>query len=291
VQFLRRLNELVHDRVPGAITLAEESTAWPIGLAPDGAGRARLLLQVEHGVDARHAGVHGRMTPCTAAITHELTFGLIYAFSENFVLPLSHDEVVHGRARWSTRCRATRGRSAPTCAPTTPSCSPTRARSCCSWATRSPNGSSGTTTRASTGTCSRIRAQGIQLLVKDLNRLYRTTPALSEGDHHPEGFLWIESNDYQNSVVSFVRRARNPDDFVVVVCNFTPIARPDYRIGVPATPGYREVLNSDSQSLRRSDVGNHGYVQTERIAAHASRPRSASSCRARGLVLHPAPGP
>jgi 1,4-alpha-glucan branching enzyme len=109
---------------------------------------------------------------------------------------------------------------------------------------------------------------GVQRLIRDLNRHYREQKALNEGDHHDKGFHWIEANDWQQSVVSFIRRARNPEDFVVVICNFTPMVRQDYRIGVPQVAGYRELVNSDSEHYGGSNVGNGGFLATEEVASH-----------------------
>jgi 1,4-alpha-glucan branching enzyme len=291
VQFLRRLNELVHDRVPGAITIAEESTAWPMVSRPTVQGGLGFSYKWNMGwmhdtlVYMAHDPVHRRHHH------NELSFGLIYAFSENFVLPLSHDEVVHGKGSLVNKM------------PGDPWQKHANLRAyltfmfghpgkkllfmgdeIAQWAEWNHDKSLDWHLLADPA------HQGMQLLVKDLNRLYRATPALSEGDHHQEGFLWIESNDHQNSVVSFLRRARNPDDFVVVVCNFTPVVRAGYRIGVPAAPRYREVLNSDSRLYGGSDVGNGGTVQTEPVPAHGfATSISLVLPPLSGLVLQPVP--
>jgi len=133
--------------------------------------------------------------------------------------------------------------------------------------------------------------QGLQRLVRDLDHLYRNSAELNDGDHHDKGFLWIAADDSANSVVSFLRRARNPDDFVVVACNFTPMPRHDYRIGVPQAKGYRELINSDAQLYGGSNIGNAGYVEVEPIPPHGF------PCSIRltvpplaGLILQPAAG-
>jgi len=109
--------------------------------------------------------------------------------------------------------------------------------------------------------------------VRDLNRLYRATPALHERDFEPEGFEWIDGNDRQQSVLSFIRRARDGADFVIVVCNFTPVPRHGYRIGVPAPGPYRELLNSDAGVYGGSGLGNRGRVVAENVPCHG-RPHS-----------------
>ena len=104
--------------------------------------------------------------------------------------------------------------------------------------------------------------------MRDLNRLYRSEPALHELDVSPEGFSWIDCNDHEHSVISFVRRASDPDDFIVFVVNFTPVVRQGYRIGVPAAGHYLEVLNTDAEVYGGSNVGNEGGVDTEDIPTH-----------------------
>jgi 1,4-alpha-glucan branching enzyme len=109
---------------------------------------------------------------------------------------------------------------------------------------------------------------GLQQLVKDLNRLYTSTPALYEVDFDPAGFEWIDCTDAEQSVISFLRRGKDPAAFVVMVCNFTPVVRRDYRIGVPAPGFYRECLNSDADSYGGSGVGNGGGVMAEPVETH-----------------------
>jgi 1,4-alpha-glucan branching enzyme len=121
---------------------------------------------------------------------------------------------------------------------------------------------------------------GLKRLVRDLNTLYRAEPSLHEVDIEPAGFEWIECNDSDNSVVSFIRRARNPRDFVVVVVNFTPVERPAYRVGVPERGPYREIINTDADIYGGSNIGNLGGVQADDTPAHG-RPHSLS------LVLPP----
>jgi 1,4-alpha-glucan branching enzyme len=110
--------------------------------------------------------------------------------------------------------------------------------------------------------------EGLQQLVKDLNRLYRTEPSLHALDVRPEGFAWIDCNDLENSVVSFLRRSADPADFTVFVLNFTPVVRPFYRLGVPEAGHYLELLNTDADVYGGSNVGNQGGVDAEDIQAH-----------------------
>jgi 1,4-alpha-glucan branching enzyme len=110
--------------------------------------------------------------------------------------------------------------------------------------------------------------QGLQQLVRDLNRVYRSEPSLHEVDVRHEGFSWIDCNDHESSVVSFVRRSNNPADFTVFVLNFTPVIRPIYRLGVPEAGHYRELINTDAGVYGGSNVGNLGGIDTEDIPTH-----------------------
>jgi 1,4-alpha-glucan branching enzyme len=200
---------------------------------------------------------------------NQLSFGLLYAFSENFVLPISHDEVVHGKGSLLNKMPGDTWQKFA------------NLRAYLTFMFGHP-GKKLLFMGAEIGQwdewnhnksldwhlLEHAPHEGVQRLIRDLNRLYRDLPALNEGDHHDKGFVWIEANDWQNSAVSFVRRARNPEDFVVVACNFTPVPRKDYRIGVPGTPGYREAINSDSEFYGGSNIGNGGFVATEPVPAH-----------------------
>jgi 1,4-alpha-glucan branching enzyme len=115
----------------------------------------------------------------------------------------------------------------------------------------------------------------LQVLVKELNRFYRSQPALHEVDFHHNGFEWIDFHDVEGSVIAFIRRAEDPADYLVFVCNFTPVAREGYRIGVPDSGFYEEVFNTDAEMFGGSNVGSGGLVSTEEIANHG-RPYSVS---------------
>ena len=110
--------------------------------------------------------------------------------------------------------------------------------------------------------------RGLQQLVSDLNRLYRSEPSLHQIDVRPEGFAWIDCNDHEGSVVSFVRRSDDPSDFTVFILNFTPVVRQPYRLGVPEAGHYREVINTDAEVYAGSNAGNQGGVDTEDIPTH-----------------------
>jgi len=159
------------------------------------------------------------------------------------------------------------GRDAP--ARSTPSCTSTRARSCCSWAAefgqwREWNHDESLDWHL----VPEPIHGGLQRFVGDLNRLYASEPALHEVDFLASGFEWIDCNDHESSVISLIRRAKDPRDWIVAVLNWTPIVRPGYRIGVPEPGFYEELINSDAWPYAGSNVGNQGGVRTEPVPAH-----------------------
>jgi 1,4-alpha-glucan branching enzyme len=182
VDFLRQLNTVTHEQHPGSLMIAEESTAWPQVSRPTYLGGLGFSMKWNMG------WMHDTLSymekdPIYRHYHHDLlTFGLLYAFTENFVLPFSHDEVVHGKRRCSTRCPGTPGRSSPRCGCSTPSCSPTRARSCCSRAASSARAGVELRRRGGWDLLERPQHQGIKQIVADLNHLYHDLPALHEVD-------------------------------------------------------------------------------------------------------------
>jgi 1,4-alpha-glucan branching enzyme len=269
VQFLRRLNEVIRSRAPGALTVAEESTAWPMVSRPTEQGG--LGFSYKWNMGWMHDTLeYIRQEPIHRAFHHnQLTFGLIYAFSENFVLPLSHDEVVHGKGSLINKMPGDVWQKFA------------NLRAYFTFMYSHPGkkllfmGDE----FAQWGEWNHDKSldwhllddpahAGVKRLISDLNRTYRSVPALHEGDHHPAGFAWIDANDASQSVLSFLRRGRDPQDFVLAVQNFTPVVRQGYRLGVPDAPGFRELINSDSETYGGSNVGNAGFVATEPIPAH-----------------------
>ncbi len=267
VAFLRRMNELVHAR--GAVTIAEESTAWPQVSAPIYSGGLGFSYKWNMGWMNDSLAFFKEDPVNRSYHQDKLTFGLLYAFNENFILPLSHDEVVHGKG--SLKGRMPGG----------------------DWQAFANlrlyytfmYGHPGKKLLFMGGELAQEREwnhstsldwhlldlplhAGVQQLVRDLNRLYRTTPALYEIDFDAGGFEWIDCSDNHQGVISFLRRGKNPQDLVVVVCNLTPMVRHNYRIGVPAPGRYRERLNSDAKAYGGSGVGNLGAVVSEQIRAH-----------------------
>ena len=200
----------------------------------------------------------------------ELTFRSVYAFSENFVLPLSHDEVVHGKGSLLTKMPGDDWqRFANLRLLCTATSSPSRARSSSSWAASSRNGASGSTTASSTGPCwASPPHDGVLALVADLNRLHRTEPALHELDSDPRGFAWTQPERRpMPACLSFLRQSA-AGDLVLVVCNFTPVVRDNVLAGVPVGGYWRELLNSDAVEYGGSGVGNLGGVASHPLPNH-----------------------
>jgi 1,4-alpha-glucan branching enzyme len=273
VRFLREMNTEVYAADPGAVTVAEESTAWPRVSHPVHLGGLGFGYKWNMGWMHDTLDYMSR-DPIHRRYHHDrLTFGLLYAFSENFILPLSHDEVVHGKRsilgrmpgdRWQRFANLRAYYGFMWCHP-------------------------GKKLLFMGGEFGQEKEwahehsldwhlladplhRSVQDLVRDLNRLYRDTPALHQRDASPDGFSWVDANDADNSVLSFLRFA--PDQpAVLVVCNFTPVVRRDYRVGVPAGGYWRERLNTDAAGYGGSNVGNAGGVVSEGTSCH-NRPFS-----------------
>jgi 1,4-alpha-glucan branching enzyme len=266
IGFLKHLNEVLHTQHPGALTIAEESTSWPAVSRPVYLGGLGFDLKWNMGwmndtlrfmeYDPIHRKYHH----------NELTFSMIYAFTENFILPLSHDEVVHGKRSLIEKMPGDDWQKFANL----------RLLFGYMWAhpgkkllfmgselaMRDEFWEDGSVDWALEGSPAH---RGIQQLMADLNRLHLQEPALHELDFEWAGFEWIEANDAANSVIAFQRRARNQDNAVVVVCNFTPVVRDEYRVGVPRPGYYREILNTDSGYYWGSGAGNGGGVNAEPI--------------------------
>jgi 1,4-alpha-glucan branching enzyme len=199
----------------------------------------------------------------------KLTFGLLYAFSENFILPLSHDEVVHGKGsllgkmpgdRWQKFANL---RAYFAFMYTQPGKKLLFMGG--EFAQESEWDHDASLDWHATGD---LMHAGMQQLVRDLNNLYRYTPALHARDCETEGFAWIDCNDVDGGIISYLRRGAGAEDLAVVVCNFTPVVRRGYRIGVPQSGCYREVLNTDSAHYGGSNVGDVEVIEAEAIPAH-----------------------
>ncbi|WP_018700707.1 1,4-alpha-glucan branching protein GlgB [Amorphus coralli] len=267
--FLREMNTRIYERTPGAQTMAEESTAWPGVSRPVDSGGLGFGYKWNMGwmhdtldymsldpVHRKHH--HGRMT-----------FGIHYGFSENFVLPLSHDEVVHGKGSMIGKMPGDRWQKFANL----------RAYYGFMWT------HPGKKLLFMGGEFGQEREwnhnqsldwhllqdglhSGLQSAVRDLNRLYRSEPALHELDCDPQGFQWIEAGDADNSVFVYMRRARGDARPVVVVCNMTPIVRHDFRIGLPEGGRWRELLNTDAEHYGGSGVSTGDVITAEDVGWH-----------------------
>src|SRR5579859_5786062 len=234
IAFLKRLNEVVHTRQPGALMIAEESTSWPSVSRPTYSGGLGFDLKWNMGW-MNDTLRYFALDPIHRKFHHgELTFSMLYAFNENFILPLSHDEVVHGKRGLLAKMPGDdRHKFAnlrllfgyfyahPGKKLLFMGCEIAQ------WSEWWENAS------LDWHLLQFAPHQGIQLWVGDLNRVLREEAALHELDFDPAGFSWIDVADADASVLAFLRRGRRPEDFLAVVCNFTPIAREDYRLGVP----------------------------------------------------------
>ena len=266
IAFLKHLNEVLHSRHPGALMIAEESTSWPAVSRPTYVGGVGFDLKWNMGW-MNDTLRYFALDPLFRQHHHnELTFSMNYAFQENFVLPLSHDEVVHGKRTllekmpgddWQKFANlrllfgymyAHPGKKLLFMGSEVAERNEFWEESSVDWSLEES-----------------APHRGVQRLMSDLNRLHATERPFFEVDFEWAGFEWIDANDAAASILSFIRRARNPEDYVVVVCNFTPVVRLDYRVGVPGPGFYREILNTDSVYYEGSDVGNAGGVRAEPI--------------------------
>ncbi|MCB0172020.1 MAG: 1,4-alpha-glucan branching protein GlgB [Anaerolineae bacterium] len=269
ISFLRAMNETVHVNFPGVLTVAEESTAWPMVSRPPYMGGLGFSLKWNMG------WMHDTLNYMSKEPIHrkyhhnDLTFSLLYAFNENFILPLSHDEVVHGKGSILNKMAGDEWQKFATL----------RAFYGYMWGHPGKNllfmGSEfaqwqewNFINELEWSALSAPNHQGIQSFIRDINHIYKNEPALYEDDFEYTGFQWIDANDSDNSVFSFIRFAKSSEEFVVIVSNFTPVVRADYRIGVHKSGFYREILNSDSSHYWGGNVGNGGGVETEDIPFH-----------------------
>ena len=274
IDFLKRMNEIIGSERPEAITLAEESTAFPSVSRPTSMGGLGFHFKWNMGWMHDTLG-YMQKEPVHRKYHHnQLTFGMMYAYSENFVLPLSHDEVVHGKGALIAKMPGDAWQQFANL----------RAYYAFMWAYPGKKllfmGGEFAQAREWNHDASldwhlleAERHLGVQKLVRDLNRTYQATAALHEIDFGHSGFRWVAHDDPENSVFSFLRFDET-GDFVLAICNFTPVPRHGYRIGVPQGGNYREILNTDSHWYGGSNMGN-GDLETE---AHASHGYGQSLC-------------
>ena len=257
ISLLRRLNELVYEHHPGAITAAEESTAFPAVSRPTYLGGLGFTFKWNMG------WMHDTLDyvakdPIYRKYHHQkLTFGLMYAFSENFILPISHDEVVHLKHAMLDKLPGDAWQKFANL----------RLYYGFMWTHPGKKLLFMGQDFGQWQEWSEERSLDWHLIdfephrklmrwIADLNRLYKREPSLYELDYDWTGFEWIDANDWEHSVISYIRKAKDPADHLVVICNFTPVAHTGYRVGVPALTTYRELLNSDSEYYFGGNVGN-----------------------------------
>ncbi|MBI4684196.1 MAG: 1,4-alpha-glucan branching protein GlgB [Nitrospirae bacterium] len=271
IDFLKKFNEIVHQYHPGILTIAEESTAWT------GVSRPTYLGGLGFSLKWNMGWMHDMLEYFSKEPVHRryhhnnLTFGLLYAFTENFMLVLSHDEVVHGKSSLLSKMPGD------------------------IWQ-KFANlkllygfmfGHPGKKLLFMGGEFGQWDEwdheysidwhllqyephQKLQKYMKDINRLYLSEPSLYEIDFNYLGFEWIDFHDSEQSTISFLRRAKNSEDILIFVYNFTPVPRYDYRIGVPQSGFYKEILNSDAAVYLGSNIGNSGGVSAEDIPSHGN---------------------
>jgi 1,4-alpha-glucan branching enzyme len=266
VGFLRRLNQEVHAR--GAQTYAEESTAWPAVTRPTESGGLGFTYKWNMGW-MNDTLSYMSEDPINRQYHHDkVTFGPYYAFNENFVLPLSHDEVVHGKRsllgrmpgdEWQKFSNLRSYFAMMFCHP---------GKKLLFMGAEFAQHQEWSHDRSlDWHLLNQPLHSGVQKLVRDLNGIYRRTPALYEVDYQSEGFEWIDWQDRTNSVFSWIRRDKNRG-FVLCVANLTPVVRYDYRVGVPQGGAYREIMNTDSAAYGGSNAGNSGVVVADRQQSH-----------------------
>jgi 1,4-alpha-glucan branching enzyme len=269
VEFLKEMNTVAYGREPGIVTAAEESTAWP------GVSRPTYLGGLGFGFKWNMGWMHDTLDyfqrdPVYRKYHHHtLTFSLMYAFSENFVLPLSHDEVVHGKRSLLDKMPGDRWQKFANL----------RALYAYMWAHPGKkllfmggelaeweewnyDGS------LHWSLLEYAEHHGVQSLVRDLNRVYRSEPALYEVDFDSSGFQWLEPNDAANNVLAFARIDASGERQLVCLLNLSPVPRYGYRVGMPRCCTWREVLNTDATFYGGSGVGNLGAVEAEPLAWH-----------------------
>lgn len=264
ISFLRRMNELAYSQVNGAVTVAEESTAWPMVSRPTSMG----------GLGFGYKWNMGWMNDTLRYISHEpvhrkyhhgmLTFGLLYAFNENFILPISHDEVVHGKGSMLSKMPGDEWQKFA------------NLRAYYGFMYTHPgkkllfmgcefgqdyewNSEEGLRWFL----LDHPMYRGMQNCVRDLNLMYKGNPCMYQQDFDYRGFEWLDHSNADDSVISYIRRGYNYNDFMIVVCNFTPVVRHNYRIGVPEGGDYQEIFNSDDVNYWGSGVKNDDVIHSD----------------------------
>jgi 1,4-alpha-glucan branching enzyme len=268
IDLLRKFNELAH-QVPGAFTAAEESTAWPGVSKPVFLGGLGFTMKWNMGWMHDMLDYFAKEAVHRKYHHHDITFSMLYAFHENFVLPISHDEVVHGKRSLIGKMPGDEWQRFA------------NVRVFLAYMFGHP-GKKLLFMGSEIGQYEEWNYAGsihwdllqydyhrkLQTLARELNRLYRAEPAMHEVDFHWSGFEWVDFHDVDHSIIAFLRRAENPDDFLLFCCNFTPVPHPGYRFGVPAPGYYAEVFNTDAEMFGGSNMGNGSGVSSEPVNSH-----------------------
>lgn len=263
IEFIKELNMMVHEDFPGALTIAEESTAWPMISRPVYLGGLGFSMKWNMGW-MNDTLSYFKQDPVYRRYHHnQLTFGQLYAYSENFVLPFSHDEVVHGKCSLLDKMpgdawqKFANIRLLLTYQMTYPG------KKLNFMGNEFGQGREWAVGQALDWHLLDIQwHQGVRNLMRDLSHLYHQQPALYQLDFAPEGFAWVDCHDADQSVISYQRRAKD-GSYVLVILNFTPVPRDGYRIGVPNSGFYRELLNSDADCYGGGNLGNGAGLQAE----------------------------
>ena len=270
IEFLKKFNHITHTEFPGVMTIAEESTAWPQVTRPPYIGGLGFSFKWNMGWmhDTlgyfKHEPIHRKYHQ------NDLTFAMLYHYNENFVLPLSHDEVVHGKGSLITRMPGDDWQKFA------------NLRTLLGYQWLFPGkkllfmgGEIGQ--RAEWNENAQLDwwlldvgpfHRGLQQFVADLNRLYKNGPAFWEADYNHAGFTWIDCNDNENSVLSFLRQTEDGKNQTAIILNLTPVVRPSYRIGLPSKGEWKEVMNSDAEIYGGSNQGNYGGVVAHEQPCH-----------------------
>ena len=268
IDLLRKFNELAH-QVPGAFTVAEESTAWPGVSKPVFLGGLGFTMKWNMGWMHDMLDYFSKETVHRKFHHHDITFSMLYAFHENFMLPISHDEVVHGKRSLIGKMPGDEWQRFA------------NVRAFLAYMFGHP-GKKLLFMGSEIGQYeewdynSGIRWEllefdyhrKLQTLARELNRLYQSEPAMYEVDFHWSGFEWVDFHDVDHSIIAFLRRAQDPEDFLLFCCNFTPVPQQGYRFGVPAPGHYAEVFNTDAAVFGGSDMGNVAGATSEPVMAH-----------------------
>ena len=271
IEFIRRFNELAHE-VSGAVTIAEESTAFP------GVSKPVYLNGLGFTMKWNMGWMHDMLhyfseDPVYRKFHHNnITFSLLYAFTENFVLPISHDEVVHGKRSLINKMPGDEWQQFA------------NARAFLAYMYAHPGKKllfmgQEIGQREEWNYNESVRwelltfdfHQKLQNLVRELNHFYRANPALYEVDFHYSGFDWVDFHDVENSIIAFLRRAADPSEFLLFICNFTPVLREKYEVGVGEEGVYQEVLNTDAAIFGGSNAGNPTPVQARPVPRHGRK--------------------